>query len=76
MLIEEYASRYVPLQVGMALKFKLFSLIPKIRIWTDILGSSMKNRFGSRKSKYLSALLIKDEEAIVEAKWNSTETIG
>ena len=64
--IMEDATVYVPLHVGMGLETEQVPVIPEIRIWTDLLDSSMKKHFGSRKSKAVLAPLMKDEDTTVE----------
>ena len=65
-LIMEDAIVYVPLQARMGLETEQVLVIPEIRIPTDLPGSSMKKSSGSCKSKVVSALLMDDEEAMVE----------
>ena len=69
MLIMEDTVGYVPPQERMGLESEKVPVIPKIRIRTDLPGSSMKKRYGSCKSKVVSVLLMKDEEAAVEIRF-------
>ena len=69
MFIEEDVVEYVPSQAGMGLESKLVPVIPEIRIQANLLGSSMKKHYSSRKSNDLSALLMNDEKATVEIRF-------